>query len=83
MIAITFSTNKQDLNIPFIHTFITETFWAKGRTIKETKTCINKSLNFGIFLNKEQIGNARVVTELFSFCLFNGYFYDTLKSKKG
>ena len=57
------STNKDELNIDFIHQFLTNSYWAKGRTIDEVKNTITHSLCFGIYLDGKQIGFARVVTD--------------------
>lgn len=57
------STDKKKLQIKVIHRFLKDTYWAKGRTIDEVKTTIENSLCFGVYLNNEQIGFARVATE--------------------
>ena len=48
---ITISTNKSQLNVEFINSFISQTYWAKDRTIETMQICIENSLNFGIYLN--------------------------------
>ena len=45
---IQISTNKSNLQIDVIHRFLTETYWAKGRTIEEVETTIENSLCFGV-----------------------------------
>ncbi len=57
------STNKEELNIEFIHQFLTNSYWAKERTIEEVKNTIINSHCFGIYLSNKQIGFARVVTD--------------------
>ncbi|HKX86389.1 MAG TPA: GNAT family N-acetyltransferase [Flavobacterium sp.] len=44
-----------------------DTYWAKNRTIEMLQTSIDNSLCFGIYLNNDQIGFARVITDLVSF----------------
>jgi GNAT superfamily N-acetyltransferase len=61
--SLDISTNKQQLNIPLIHNYLTQTYWAEGRSIEQVKTTIENSLCFGVYLNNEQIGFARVVTD--------------------
>ncbi|MES2812465.1 MAG: GNAT family N-acetyltransferase [Bacteroidota bacterium] len=63
---ITVSTDKDKLNLPFIQNFLKDTYWAKNRTIETLQTSIDNSLCFGIYLNNEQIGFARVITDLVS-----------------
>jgi len=57
------STDKKKLNIDIIHQFLTNSYWAKGRTINEVKRSIDNSLNFGVYLNNKQIGFARICTD--------------------
>jgi N-acetylglutamate synthase-like GNAT family acetyltransferase len=71
---ITVSTDSNKLNIEFIHAFITQTYWAKGRTLEEMQICINNSLNFGVFLNDEQIGYERIVTDYVQFAYLMDVF---------
>ncbi|MFC5048154.1 GNAT family N-acetyltransferase [Aquimarina hainanensis] len=69
---ITISTDKNLLDVDCIHQFLTHSYWARGRTKKEVALSIEHSLNFGMYLDQEQIGYARVVTD---FILF-GYLLD-------
>lgn len=64
---ITISTDKAKLDLPMIHNFLKETYWAKDRTIQALQVSIDNSLCFGIYLNDIQIGFARVLTDLVSF----------------
>lgn len=68
------STNKNELNIPLIHEFLTNSYWAKGRTVYEVKNTIKHSLCFGIYLDKEQIGFARVVSDYVIFAYLMDVF---------
>lgn len=65
MIAI--STDKSKLQIDVIHSFLTETYWAKGRTIDEVKKTIEHNLCFGVYLDDKQIGFARICTDYVVF----------------
>ncbi len=71
---ITITTNKNDLNITVIHTFLTETYWAKGRTVEEVQKTIDNSLCFGVYLENQQIGFARVVTDYTVFAYLMDVF---------
>lgn len=57
------STDKKLLDINSIHAFLADTYWAKGRTIEEVQRSIDNSLCFGVYIDKEQIGFARVCTD--------------------
>lgn len=64
---ILIDTDNSKLNVEFITSFISETYWAKGRTIDNMQTCIDNSLNFGVYLNENQIGYGRIVTDYVQF----------------
>ncbi len=62
MIQISSDKNKLDLNV--IHKYLSEdSYWAKGRDIETIKRSIENSLCFGVYLNDQQIGFARIVTD--------------------
>ena len=64
---ISFSTDKSKLDIPFIQNFLKDVYWAAGRTIEEVQTTIDTSFCFGIYLNDNQIGFCRVITDYVVF----------------
>ena len=63
------STNKEDLDIPKIHRYISEdSYWGKGRSLEDVQKTIDNSLCFGLYLETdEQLGFARVVTDFVVF----------------
>jgi GNAT superfamily N-acetyltransferase len=65
--VIEISTDKSRLQIEVIHQFLTETYWAKGRTLIEVKTSIEHCLCFGVYLDDKQIGFARIATDYVVF----------------
>ncbi|KAA1244064.1 GNAT family N-acetyltransferase [Aquimarina sp. RZ0] len=69
---IIISTEKERLDIDFIHQFLTDAYWAKGRTKEEVITTIEHCLNFGVYIDNTQIGFARVLTDYAVF----GYLMD-------
>jgi GNAT superfamily N-acetyltransferase len=71
---IKISTDKNKLDIEFINSFISNSYWAKGRTLDNMKILVNNSLNFGVFLNDTQIGYARVVTDYGQFAYLMDVF---------
>lgn len=73
---IRISTDKTLLDIPFIHAFLNRSYWAKGRTMAETNTAIEHSLNFGIYKGGKQIGYARVVSDYVQFAYIMDVFID-------
>ena len=80
---ITVSTDKSQLDVPFIQDFLKDIYWAAGRTIDEVQTTIDASFCFGIYLNGEQIGFARVVTDYVVFAYLMDVFIDSTHRGKG
>jgi GNAT superfamily N-acetyltransferase len=69
------STDKNLLQIDVIHGFLsTESYWAKERTIEQTKRAIENSLCFGVYFEDQQIGFARVVTDFATFAYIGDVF---------
>lgn len=64
----TISTDKNLLQIDAIHKFLSEeSYWAKERTIEQTRTAIENSLCFGVYAGENQIGFARVISDYATF----------------
>lgn len=55
---IIISADKHKLDIEFIFNFLTNSYWAKGRTSNEVEKTIEHSLCFGIYINHTLIGFA-------------------------
>lgn len=68
------STDQRKLDITLIHDFLTTSYWAKGRTIEEVKKSIDNTLCFGIYLDNEQVGFARVLTDKVVFAYLMDVF---------
>lgn len=79
----TVTTNKQQLDVAFIHQFLKDTYWAKGRTLLEVQQTIQHSLCFGIYLQNQQIGFARVVTDTIVFAYLMDVFIDPAHRGQG
>ncbi len=61
-------TDRQRLNIPLIHKFLSEsTYWATGRPIEVVRRSVANSLPFGIYCGGAQVGFARVITDFATF----------------
>ena len=71
---IEISTDKSKLQVEVIHQFLTETYWAKGRTLQEVKTSIEHCLCFGVYLENEQIGFGRIATDYVVFAYLMDVF---------
>ena len=71
---IEISTDKNKLQVDVIHQFLTHSYWGKGRSLEEVKKTIEHGLCFGVYLNDEQIGFARVVTDYTIFAYIMDVF---------
>lgn len=61
----TCTTDKSLLKTDMIHQYLSErSYWAKGRTKEQVERSIAHSLCFGIFNQNQQVGFARVVSDL-------------------
>ena len=69
------STDKSRLDIDMIHRFLSEeSYWANKRTHEQTKTAIENSICFGVYLGDKQVGFARVVTDKATFAYVGDVF---------
>lgn len=73
------STDKNLLNVDFIHEFVQNSYWGQERTMEQTMKTIENSFCFGMYTkSNQQIGFARVVTDY----VFFGYIMDVIISKE-
>src|SRR5687768_5528555 len=69
------STDKQRLDVGLIHNFLTEeSYWAKTRTLEQTRKAIKNSICFGAYVGGRQVGYARVVSDLATFAYLGDVF---------
>ncbi|MEC4051104.1 GNAT family N-acetyltransferase [Flavobacterium sp. SUN046] len=80
---ISVSIDKTKLNVPFIQHFLKDVYWAAGRTLEEVQRTIDASVCFGIYLNREQIGFCRVITDYVVFAYVMDVFIDDAHRGKG
>ncbi len=78
---ITISKDKSKLDVAFIHNFLTQAYWAKGRSIEEVRTTIEHSICYGVYKEGKQIGFARIVSDRSVFAYLMDVFI--LDSERG
>lgn len=83
MTDIEISTDKDRLNIDYIHSFLKTSYWAEGIPKNVVLKSIKNSYCFGIYKNKKQIGFARVVTDYATFAYLADVFIDPEEQYKG
>lgn len=59
----TLSTERAKLDLDVIHAFLTESYWAKGRSKERVAQSIEHSLPFAIYREEALVAFARVVTD--------------------
>ncbi len=80
--SLVISTDNNKLEIDFIHQFLTKSYWAEGRTKEEVIISMKNCLNFGVYLNRKQIGFARVLTDYTVFAyLMDVFIIETHRGK--
>lgn len=77
------STDKSLLDIPFIHAFLSQSYWAEQIPIETVARSIEHSLCFGVYERKDQRGFARVVTDYTTFAYLADVFIDEAYRGRG
>ncbi|MDQ2715907.1 MAG: GNAT family N-acetyltransferase [Chloroflexota bacterium] len=72
--AYLISTDRQRLDLTVIHGFLTRAYWSTGIALEIVQRGIEHSLNFGVYLEDQQIGFARVVTDMATFAYLADVF---------
>ena len=77
------SADKKELDINYIYTYLSNSYWAKDRTKENMVLSINNSVCFGVYFEKKQIGFARLVTDYAVFAYLMDVFIDDAHKGKG
>ena len=73
--AFEISTERARLDLGLIHSFlIEESYWARERTLEQTKTAIENSICFGVYDGERQVAFARVVSDKATFAYIGDVF---------
>lgn len=69
------TTDKDRLDVGLIQKFLVEeSYWARERTLDQTRTAIENSICFGVYDAERQIGFARLVTDRATFAYIGDVF---------
>lgn len=68
------STDKNKLDVDFIQSFLTRSYWAEGVSKQIVIKSINGSLSFGLYHLDKQIGFARIITDAATFAYLADVF---------
>ncbi len=71
----TISTDKSQLDILLIQQFLSqESYWAQNVPVEIVQRSIENSLCFGVYLQDQQVGFARVITDQATFAYLSDVF---------
>lgn len=62
------------MDIDFIHSFLTRSYWAEGISKEIIRRSIEGALCFGVFENDKQVGFARMITDRATFAYLADVF---------
>ena len=79
----TISTDKNKIDIDYVHGFLTNSYWSPGISMEKVKRGIDGALCFGIYYKEQQIGFARMITDQASFAYLCDVFIDEKLRGKG
>lgn len=68
------STDKGLLNVPLIHGYLKDSYWSPGVPLAVIERAIQHSLCFGVYLEADQVGFARVITDSATFAYLADVF---------
>ena len=69
-------TEKDRINVEYVHSFLTHSYWAKGIPVETIRKSIAGSMCFSIFYKEQQIGFARVISDEATFAYLADVFVD-------
>lgn len=78
---ILISADKRKLQIKVIHNFLTESYWCSGIPLEVVKAQVKNSFCVGVYIQRKQVGFARVVADYASHAYLGDVFI--LESHRG
>ncbi|HMU45545.1 MAG TPA: GNAT family N-acetyltransferase [Chitinophagaceae bacterium] len=77
------STDKSKLDLNYVQSVLSKTYWAEGIPIETVEKAVNGSICFGIYDKNKQIGFARLITDAATFAYLADVFIDAAYQGKG
>jgi N-acetylglutamate synthase-like GNAT family acetyltransferase len=68
------STDPSRIDATLVHEFLTNSYWAKGIPAETVRRSIENSIAFGVYFGRQQVGFARVVSDLATFAYLADVF---------
>lgn len=77
-----FSSDKNKLDIPYLHKQLSEFYWAKNISLDRLKKSLTNSVCYGLYKENKQIGFARIVTDFSQEAILCDVFIDNAYQSK-
>ena len=75
MSDVIIKTGKEHMDVTMIHRFLSEdSYWAKDISYELVERSLSNSFCIGAFVNGEQVGFGRVITDYYTFGWFADFF---------
>lgn len=75
MVEVSIRTGKENMDVKMIYRFLTEdSYWSKGISFELVDNSLNNSYCIGAFIDGNQIGFGRVITDYYTFGWFADFF---------
>ena len=81
--AYSISTDKERLDVPYIHSFLAGSYWAANIPLATVEKSIAGALCFGVYEGDKQVGFARVITDQATFAYLADVFIDEARRGRG
>jgi GNAT superfamily N-acetyltransferase len=75
------STDPARVDIRMVHEFLTNSYWAEGISVETVRVSIENSICFAIYHGQQQVGFARIISDLATFAYLADVF--VLSSYRG
>ncbi|HZQ71081.1 MAG TPA: GNAT family N-acetyltransferase [Terriglobales bacterium] len=72
--AFSISTDRTRLDLDVIHSFLTESYWAREIPREVVARSVENSLCFGVYRGEEQVGFARVISDFATYAYIADVF---------
>jgi GNAT superfamily N-acetyltransferase len=70
----TISTDKQRVDLEVVHGYLSKAYWCEGIPRAVVQRSIEHSLVFGVYKGAEQVGFARIISDLATFAYLGDVF---------
>lgn len=81
--GFTISTDPERLDLDVIHGYLTRSYWATGIPRELVERSLANSLCFGVYEGRDQVGFARLVTDLATFAYVADVFVLETHRRRG